>query len=164
VGELGTLTRHLSPEEITVLRSSMSTRAVPANTTLITAGEHNDTLFFVTQGEFLVALPFEKGPLFVGTRAQHSWVGEVTLLDPGPASATVTAARDSEVLALSAATLAELTRSHPALVAHLVRALSEDLAHRVRTAGVVLDEAPQRPAPGFFKGVFGRLFGGGSVS
>ena len=49
------------------------------------------------------------------------------------------------------------------LVAHLVRALSEDLAQRIRTAGVVLDQAPAKPPPGMLKGVFGRLFGGGEA-
>jgi CRP-like cAMP-binding protein len=137
----------------------MQVRAVPANGTLLTVGEHNDTLFFVTDGEFLVSLPFTKGPLFVGSRARGTWLGELTLLKPGPATATVTAAEDSEVLALSAATLGELTTTHPSIVAHLVRALSEDLAQRVRTAGVVLDHAPAKPPPGFIKGVFGRLFG-----
>lgn len=159
-GALGKLARHLSSEEEEVLRSRMQVRAVPANATLISIGDPNDTLFFVTDGEFLVSLPFTKGsPLFVGSRAKGSWLGELTLLRPGPATATVTAAHDSEVLMLSAGTLAELTTSHPSLVAHLVRALSEDLAQRVRTAGVVLDQAPSKPPPGVIKGVFGRLFG-----
>lgn len=164
VATLGNLARHLSAEETAVLRSKMETRRISANGTLLTAGEFNDTLFFVTEGEFLVSLPFTRGPMFVGSRAQGAWLGELTLLKPGPATATVTAAHDSAVLALSAQTLAELTTSHPSLVAHLVRAISEDLAHRVRAAGAVLDHAPTKAPAGFFKGVFGRLFGGSTQS
>lgn len=162
--DLGRLARHLSLQETEELAASMPLRTLPANTPLITAGEFNDTLYFVKHGELLVSLPFEKGPLFVGTRAAGTWVGELTLLDPGPATATVIAAEDSEVLALSAATLAALTQSHPTVVAHLVRAMSEELAHRMRSAGVVLDETPAKTSPGFFKSVFGRLFGAGVES
>lgn len=159
---LGALARHLTPQEESALLEHMTARTVPANATLIVAGEPNDSLYFVERGELLVSLPFEKGPVFVGARGRGSWVGEVTLLDPGPASATVTAAEDSDVRVLSAATLGTLTQSHPNVVSHLVRAISEDLAHRIRAAGVVLDDAPAKAPPGFFKGVFKKLFGGGA--
>ena len=160
--DLGKLARHLTLQETDVLVAAMRGQTLAANETLITAGEHNDSLFFVKHGELLVSLPFAKGPLFVGSRPVGTWVGEVTLLDPGPASATVTASEQSEVLVLSATTLAVLTRSNPNVVAHLVRAISEDLAWRVRSAGVVLDEAPPKAPPGFSKSVLGRLFGGRS--
>lgn len=159
---LGALARHLTAHEEAALLEHMTARAVPANSTLIVAGEPNDSLFFVERGELLVSLPFEKSPVFVGARGAGAWVGEVTLLEPGPASATVTAAVDSSVRVLSAATLGALTQTHPTLVSHLVRALSEDLAHRIRAAGVVLDDAPARAPAGFFTGVFKKLFGGGA--
>jgi CRP-like cAMP-binding protein len=159
---LGELARHLNAQEEAALLAHMTTRSVPANTTLIVAGEPNDSLFFVERGELLVSLPFDKGPVFVGARGRGSWVGEVTLLDPGPASATVTTAEDTVLRVLSASTLGALTGSHPTVVSHLVRAISEDLAHRIRAAGVVLDDAPTQAPPGFFKGVFKKLFGGAS--
>jgi CRP-like cAMP-binding protein len=145
-----------------VVASHMTARTLAANTPLLTAGDFNDALFFVKHGELLVSLPFERSPLFVGARPAGTWVGEVTLLEPGPATANVIASQDTEVLELSAASLATLTRTHPAVVAHLVRALSEDLARRMRSASVVLEDMPSRPPPGFFKGVLGRLFGGGA--
>ena len=159
MSDLGKLSRHLTLQETELLRSSMPARQLAPNATLITAGEHNESLFFVMHGELLVSLPFPSGPLFVGSRPAGTWVGEVTLLDPGPASATVSASEGTEVRELSGSTLAALTASNPSLVAHLVRALSEDLARRVRSAGVVLDEAPPKAPPGFFKSVLGRLFG-----
>lgn len=164
MGELGKLARQLTLQEADVLAAAMPARALTAGATLIRAGDFNDTLFFVTRGELLVSLPFERGPVFVGARPAGSWVGEVTLLEPGPASATVTASEDSEVRALSAATLGALMTSDPQLVARVVRALSEDLAHRIRSAGVVLEQAPAKTSPGFFRSVFGRLFGGGDAS
>lgn len=162
MGELGKLARHLTLQEAEVLAAAMPSRTLTAGTTLLHAGEFNDTLYFVTRGELLLSLPFERGPIFVGTRAAGTWVGEVTLLEPGPASATVTAAEECEVRALSAATLGALMTTNPQLVALTVRALSDDLAHRVRTAGVVLDHPPAKTSPGFFKSVFGRLFGDAS--
>lgn len=157
--KLGRLGRHLDIGELAVLHATMERRHITAGTVLLTAGQPNDSLFFVVKGELLVSLPFETGPLFVGTRASDSWVGEVSLLTLGVATANVTAARDSELLAISAAGLAELTDSHPTVVSHFVRAISEDLAHRLRTADVGLASAPPAAPAGFFRRVFGGLFG-----
>lgn len=147
-----------------MLAAAMSSRTLTAGAPLLSAGQPNDALFFLVRGELLVSLPFESGAMFVGTRAPGSWVGEVSLLEPGPATATVSAAQDSELLVLSSGALAALTESHPELVGRLVRALSEDLAHRVRSAAVVLEAAPPKAPPGFFRGLFGKLFGDRSAS
>jgi len=159
MAQLGSLGESLSAAELEVLAAAMTRRRVPAGTTLLGAGQPNDTLFFIESGELLISLPFETGPLFLGTRSAGSWVGEISLLTPGPATATVTASQDSELLGLTAEAMSRLTTSHPALVRQFVRALARDLAYRVRTAAVVLESGPARPAPGFLQGVFGRLFG-----
>lgn len=152
----------LTSDDLAELAHTLPRRTVLANEVLLTAGQFNDTLYFVTKGELQVTLPFERGALVVGSRGAGTWVGEVTVLEPGPASATVTAALETEVQALSASTLLAMTHTHPALAGRLVRALSEDLAYRVRTASVVLDDAPRAPPPGFFQRVFGGLFGANS--
>lgn len=139
------------------LLEAMQPRVLPSNEALLTAGEANDSLFVVTRGALVVSLPFAEGALVVGTRPVGTWVGEVTLLEPGSATATVIAAEPCEVLGLTAPGLAELETRAPEVVAHVVRVLSEDLAQRVRAANVVL-EGPPPERTGFLQNVFGRLF------
>lgn len=137
----------------------MTQQQLSAGKVLIAAGQHNDTLYLVSSGELLISLPFSAGPLFLAARGAGSWVGEISLLTPGPATATVTAGQDTQLLSLNAAGLERLTEKEPALVGRFVRALAEDLAHRVRTAAVVLDAAPPRATSGVLERVFTRLFG-----
>lgn len=148
----------LTDSERATLSASMSRRTLAPNEAVITAGTPNDALFVVTRGALVVSLPFAQGAVVVGTRAVGTWVGEVTLLEPGNATATVTAAEETEVSSLSAVALAELEATHPIIVARVVRTLSLDLAHRVRAASVVLESPHVTTKTGFLQNVFGRLF------
>ena len=44
MSDLGKLSRHLTLQETELLRSSMPARQLAPNATLITAGEHNESL------------------------------------------------------------------------------------------------------------------------
>jgi CRP-like cAMP-binding protein len=65
-------------------------------------------------------------------------VGELSLLDGEPRSATVTAKTDMEVLEISADDLRRLLRKAPSVTRKLLEALSERLreADRLPTAGI----------------------------
>lgn len=157
----GTLTDALTPAQRHTLEGVMPERRLLPNDALLTAGDPNDTLFVVTRGLLTISLPMSQGALVVGTRGPGSWVGEVTLLEPGAATATVTASEETWVRSLSAQALAGLLTTDPELASRLIRTLSEELARRIRGAAVVLEQPPAERT-GFLKSVFGRLLGGAS--
>lgn len=69
------------------------------------------------------------------------WVGEITLIDPGPATASVTADSDSVVLALPHEAFAKLRASRPSAGGALLRSISLNLAERLRAhSGEVLQK------------------------
>jgi CRP-like cAMP-binding protein len=71
-------------------------------------------------------------PVVLGEIGPGKWAGEVTVLDQGPATATVAAVEASTLLALSREAFEELRARHPRIAARLVQALCRDLANRLR--------------------------------
>src|SRR5262249_22130707 len=69
-----------------------------------------------------------------------SWMGEVSLLDGRPATATIVAATPAVVLALSRTALDELRQSNLGLAINLVRAMCLTIARRLRSATDQLDQ------------------------
>ncbi|MCB9730171.1 MAG: cyclic nucleotide-binding domain-containing protein [Deltaproteobacteria bacterium] len=163
------LAEEMTGEERDRLLDRMVPRKYPFGEVVTEEGVFTDALYVVTDGALKVSVTAEGEVLEVGTVTPGQWVGEVGLLDPGPASATVVAARDSTVLILSAEALEELRHAEPALASPLLRALARTLSERVRASsrGVLrgdatswrLEHVPQKKE-GWLSGVFRSVFGG----
>jgi len=133
---------------------------------LIRQGTLNDAVFFIERGELGISL----GPgddsndrVALGTRNEGHWVGEIGWLEPGPATAHVVATRDSVVYELRRDAWLQLSTLRPGIAAQLVRAVSEDLARRIRNAGVVLEGPTEPPRTGSsWARWLESLFGGGA--
>jgi len=108
---------------------------------LIAEGERIDTLYFVTEGWFDVAVRgVQVARLGVG-----DVMGEMSFVEKQGASATVTAAGPARVLAVSQAALLAQFRSDEGFAARFYRALAVFLSDRLRSmapggAGDELDE------------------------
>ena len=135
------IARYLSDMETRELLAHMKKRKLAPNEELLTLGVANDEVYYVERGELLVSLPLPERTLHLGSRPAGSWVGEITFLETGPATATVQAARETVVIGLSRDSFMELGAKQPDVAARFLRAVSEDLVRRIRNAGVVL-EAP----------------------
>ncbi len=118
-------------------------RAVDEGEQVIAEGERAASLIFVTQGELQVRVGGPHGPRVVATVGPGAAVGEVSLLDPGPATATVEAMTPCEVLAVDADDIAALWAAKPAVAAALTRGLSRLLAERIRGTHATLDAVVQ---------------------
>lgn len=154
--------RYLRPEELALVLSRATRISLDAGQTLLRFGQSSDRLFHLERGEVVITLPLGERTVSLGTRHAGSWVGEITWLEPGPVTATVIATRDSELLVLAREDLLALAREQPGLAARLLRAISEDLARRVRHAGVVLEgPAPATDEPGAMARLL-RLLGAGA--
>lgn len=127
---LAALGVELTPDERLCLQGHMRRASFAADEVLCREGEARAGLCVVEQGELRV----EVGGVPLAHVGPGAWVGEVALLDPGPASATVRAAVDCTVLELDAAALERLVAQEPHIARAVVRALSSTLARRLRQA------------------------------
>lgn len=97
----------------------------------ITEGKHTESLFLLAEGQLTVLVgPFNKqaevAKIFPG-----GWVGEVSMLDPGPASATVRSFVRAKLFELSHKNLKEMMEAHPEAAHAFLKALSASLAKRL---------------------------------
>ncbi|MBO9542542.1 cyclic nucleotide-binding domain-containing protein [bacterium] len=98
---------------------------------IIVQGQPIDSMFIILDGSFaVVAGAHEDKPLAVVGSGEI--VGEMSLVDQGPPSATVRAREDSRVLAIARADLEEKLRTDIGFNARFHRALALFLADRLR--------------------------------
>jgi len=124
-----------STADIEKLLEHCSVTSVPAGTRIITYGGTVSTLYLVWSG--LLSASIEEGDvkLALGETRPGQWVGEITMIDPGPANASVTAVEDSQLLALSHAEFNVLRDTHPSVAGALLRALCLNITARLRPTG-----------------------------
>jgi CRP/FNR family transcriptional regulator, cyclic AMP receptor protein len=96
---------------------------------VITQGKQADTLVLLLEGEFVVTA---EGFGQVATMGVGEIVGEISLVDSAPPSATVTARGDCTALFLDKATLMHKLDSDPGFGSRFYRALAVFLADRLR--------------------------------
>ena len=126
IAALGTvrLFEQCTKSDCRAIARHLEVRAVSAGTTLFAEGEFGETFYLVLSGELTV----EQGGRTTATLGPDDHFGELSLLDPAPRSATVTAVTDAELGALSTRTFLELLRELP----DVSRALLGSLAHQLR--------------------------------
>jgi CRP-like cAMP-binding protein len=100
--------------------------------TIIREGETNSSLYLLDQGSLHVRLESEGQKVFVGRLEEGSALGEISLFDPGPATATVAAATDVLLYELRHADFTRFIDEQPTLACAVVLAIVKDLAQRFR--------------------------------
>ena len=130
--------RSLSENETKSLLAALTPREYADAARLCTFGEPTDTLHFITSGQVAVRATQAGETLYLGQAGRGGIVGEVGLIEPGPASATVEALEPVTTLNLDAAGLDRLCAEHPAAGSALLSALSVELAARLRRSSTDL--------------------------
>jgi len=125
------LAGHLSIDDVAGLQRASVERRLPIGEVVLREGATSDTLHLVWDGELAVSVD---GGTELGRCGPGSIVGEVSLLDCGPASATVTTTRETTLLSLSRAAFEALHQEDARAATALLRALCGTLAKRVRTS------------------------------
>ncbi len=124
---------------------------VAAGEVLVAHGAPSGTLYYVVEGSFRATRPTRAGAIELGQIGPGSWLGEVGLIDQGPATATVVALAPSRLLALDHAGLERLLTDDPELACAILRRVTRTLAARLRrtSAGVLeaMDDQEVRLAP-----------------
>jgi len=107
----------------------MQTVAFKAGDTIISEGDQGDTAFFIVTGTVDVSVGEGTGAKVVGRLGTGEVFGEMSLIEPGPRSATVVAVTDVECLAASYGEFIDAIETHPeravAFMKTLVRRLRQ---------------------------------------
>lgn len=140
-----TLFSGLDEEAAESMIASMSTVQLNRGDTLFTEGETGRELFVVTEGKVKLGRTSPDGrESLLAILGPGQVFGELSLLDPGPRSATVTAVTDAALNALSHDALMPLLAEHPAVA----RAMLNQLAGRLRRTNEVVGDLVFSDVPG----------------
>jgi CRP-like cAMP-binding protein len=134
----------LSQAQLKALLDGVTKLVVSPGTQLIRYHGRSGQLYLVWSGRLRASLESGAHTLVLGDIGPGRWVGEVTVLDHGPATATVTATEVSTLLVLARDDFERLRAQHPELAARLVQALARNLAQRLRHthAGLLAATSP----------------------
>lgn len=126
----------LSESQARTVVKHMEPRIIPADTVIFKEGDATDTGFMmlIIHGEVTVEtlVVSRKSPQTLTVLGPGSLVGEMALFDGEARSATCTATCNVGCAVLTREALEALTRSDPATTAHLMTAIAQRLAERVR--------------------------------
>lgn len=152
---------YLEPEEIEVLLTQLTPRQFPIGEVVLNEGDNADTAYLVWDGSLVVTVGSGAEASEVGRCGPGALLGEISFIDGGPATATVSAAENTRALCITALALDELRRSHPRIATSVLRAMCRQLAKRVRAVTDRLENAQPgdvRKSGGFLD-AFRTLFG-----
>jgi CRP-like cAMP-binding protein len=119
----------LSDADVAWFATHGERRKCAEGTELIAFGTHIDHLYIILDGEMAVLT--DKG-IRVASVASGDVLGEMSLIDASPTSASIRVERDATVLALPVEALRAKLESDEGFSSRFYRALSLFLAHRLR--------------------------------
>lgn len=119
----------LTDREVEWLASHGTRRTVPKGQTLITMGQPLESMFFLLSGEMSVTVD---GIGEIARLKTGEIMGEMSMIDASPPSATVIALSDSKVLDLPKRTLNEKMATDLEFAAHFYKAIAIFLSDRLR--------------------------------
>jgi NTE family protein len=114
---------------------------IPRGTVLVRQGEPANELYIVLAGRFVVTL--DERPGIIAEIGPGEPIGELAFFGSGTRTATVTAARDSDVVMLTREAYAEVMRQAPSMLAGILSSVASRLA-AVTPASPVLRGRPAR--------------------
>jgi CRP/FNR family cyclic AMP-dependent transcriptional regulator len=135
----------LSPEDARALVDSMEETQLPRGEVLFHEGDSGDRVYVVIEGKVKLGRHASDGrENLLAILGPGQMFGELSLFDPGPRSATVTAVTDSVLLGLSQERLLSWLDGRP-VVAH---GLLAQLAGRLRRANDIVADLVFSDVPG----------------
>ena len=124
------------------IRAAMQVRRVSRGEVLIEEGAQSETLFIVNFGRFEVRTSAGNVAAEIGA---GQLIGEMGFFSGGNRTATVVAARDSEVHAIDRVAFEALTLRHPSVQRAVTRALAKRLSRLSRIVSTIVSNSSERP-------------------
>jgi CRP-like cAMP-binding protein len=124
------LLRDLRPEALALVEQATTGMTIDAGREIFREGEPSDGLYLLRSGSVRVSKPGNDSDVVMLGTGSH--FGELSLVDDGPRSASVTATERCELLRVDAATLRTKLDAAPQVAASFYRAIARSLAKRLR--------------------------------
>jgi CRP/FNR family cyclic AMP-dependent transcriptional regulator len=114
---------HVSEDELRFVGSHTDEIDVEATRTLIRQGQPGDTFYVLLDGGADVVIDGQK------RRTLHAgdFFGEISMLDRGPATATVTTTTPTRLMVMSHSQFRDAIKGNPDLLTHVLAAVAERL-------------------------------------
>lgn len=129
--ELGSFTAKLDDEEAAAFKSLGKPRIYPKGATLFNEGDRSDHLVLIQEGRAKISYYTHDGrEIILAVRGPGGLVGELSVLDEQPRSATATTLEEVRAAVISADALRSFLTDHP----RVALVLLELLSHRLRDA------------------------------
>jgi CRP/FNR family cyclic AMP-dependent transcriptional regulator len=122
----------LDPLEVQGILAQAPHRDLTAGETVVREGERNASLFLIESGGVEVLKRTPDAEEVLGHLGAGNFFGELSVFDPGPASATVRAARVTRLRVLEGSRLDSYLTDHPVAARKLYIAVLSELALRLR--------------------------------
>lgn len=127
------LLANFGANELQLLSSYGDSRSYEPGEILIRQGDDNESLFLVLRGEIEVLQEVDSELKRVALLESGDSLGEVSIFDPGPASATVRAVTGAEVWLITKDSLDRLHAANPKVAYRLISRIATCLSTRLRT-------------------------------
>ncbi|HLK90698.1 MAG TPA: Crp/Fnr family transcriptional regulator [Polyangia bacterium] len=138
------LFRDLEPAEVDAIAAMAHVRRCAPREVVVTEEVPAQGLYLLTRGRAAVSVAGKDGsPVTIGELGVGEIIGEISLLDGGTASATVTAMTPLELIAIDRAGFLRLLEGHPKMAIPLLGVLARRLRRLTRWA----DDLAALPVP-----------------
>jgi CRP-like cAMP-binding protein len=138
------LFRELGPEALEAIAAMAHVRRCAPREVVVTEEAVAEGLYLVTRGRAAVSVAGRDGsPVTIGEMGVGEIIGEISLLDGGTASATVTALTPVELIAIDRQGFLRLLERHPKMAIPLLGVLARRLRRLTRWA----DDLAALPVP-----------------
>ena len=105
---------------------------------LLTQGVDSRTLYLVLAGTFVVSVKTPGGESTLDTVGKGDCLGEISLFEPGPASATATSSDKGKLWAIDSDALQRFLQEYPLAGCALILGINTLLSRRLRKATSVI--------------------------
>lgn len=138
----------LDPQQQATLQSNMGQTSLRRGETLFKEGDLGDRLYIVTEGKVKLGHTSEDGrESLLAVLGPGEILGELTLFDPGPRTATATAVTPATLLYLDHKDLSAILDTNPKLAEHMLKALAQRLRRTNESlSDLVFSDVPGRVA------------------
>jgi CRP/FNR family cyclic AMP-dependent transcriptional regulator len=122
-----------SSDELNFFSRNVSLRYFPAETVLFREGDIGDYLFFIVEGMVDVRLEStESEQKIIASFDRGCCVGEMSIVDDYPRSATIIVTKPSELLFLTRSRLESICQENPSVGIKFLHGLARSLSMRLR--------------------------------
>ena len=120
-------------DQAEVLLNALARTNASVGEILYRCGEPSDVFHLVWEGRVSLSMSVDSKDIILGAIGPGQYIGAVSVIDPGPAPVTFKVIEQSVLLRLNHAGLSTLRKEHSEVGSLLLRTLSHDLAHWLRT-------------------------------